>query len=129
MSDVEEAFCDGKQCPGQLAWLFQPRQDKGLRARRLSQQALSASPGLATGSPSQAARTYFPDSASRSATSLSSSAVCWAIRSAILSSFWPPETAAACSTSWRILSRRIAIRSSSSESERLLGIDGSNLGV
>src|SRR5450755_1734553 len=54
---------------------------------------------------------------SRSRISLSSSSVCWVIRSAIRSSFWLPDAAAACSTSCRRLSRRIAMRSSSSASD------------
>jgi hypothetical protein len=63
---------------------------------------------------------YFFTSASRSKISLSSSALCWAIRSAALSSFSLPAAPAACSTSCRMLSRRIAIRSSSSGSDSTL---------
>src|SRR5215831_112594 len=60
---------------------------------------------------------HFLSSASRCLTNLSSSSVCCAIRSALRASSSAPENAAACSTSWRMLSRMIAMRCSSSESE------------
>src|ERR1700719_1152556 len=60
---------------------------------------------------------YFCNSASRCLISLSSSSVCWAIRSALRTSSSAPDAAAACSTNCRRLSRMIAMRSSSSGSE------------
>jgi Protein of unknown function (DUF2939) len=60
---------------------------------------------------------HFLSSASRCLTSLSSSSVCCAMRSAFRASSSAPENAAACSTSWRMLSRMIAMRFSSCESE------------
>src|SRR5262249_30523873 len=60
---------------------------------------------------------HFLSSASRCLTNLSSSSVCCATRSAFRASSPAPENAAACSTSWRMLSRTIAMRCSSSESE------------
>ena len=63
---------------------------------------------------------YFFSSASRCLISLSSSSVCCAIRSALRFSSSAPEAAAACSTSCRIFSRTIAMRSSSSGSESQL---------
>src|SRR5580700_10792888 len=60
---------------------------------------------------------YFFDNASRAFVSFSSSSFCWLMRSAIRSWFVSPEAAAACSISCLILSRRIAIRSLSSDSE------------
>src|SRR5262249_60463496 len=55
---------------------------------------------------------------SRCLISFSSSSVCRAIRSALRLSSPAPENAAACSINCRILSRAIAIRRSSSPSER-----------
>src|SRR5260370_40276434 len=60
---------------------------------------------------------HFFNSASRCLTSLSSSSVCCAIRSAFRASSSAPENAVACSTSCRMLSRIIAMRCSSSRSE------------
>ena len=56
-------------------------------------------------------------SVSRCLIRLSSSSVCCAIRSAFRASSSAPENAAACSTSCRMLSRIVAMRSSSSGSE------------
>src|SRR5215469_6943357 len=64
-----------------------------------------------------AARGHFWSKASRCLVSRSSSSFCRAIRSALRSSSPPPDMAAACSISWRILSRTILMRSSISASE------------
>jgi hypothetical protein len=57
---------------------------------------------------------YFDSRESRSLISLSSSSFCCAILSALRASSAAPDNAAACSMSCRILSRTIAMRSSSS---------------
>ena len=107
---------------------YQVLLDMGARTRLASGRGISRRLAVAGGPPiaqSRPARRLHPDpggyffcSVSRCLISFSSSSVCCAMRSALRSSSSAPENAAACSINCRILSRAIAMRRSSSASER-----------